>query len=86
MGLMGLALGVLLGGAAVLWFNINGLSFPGLADAAAQFNLPSRVYLPITATGLLLGPSIILLASILASVYPVARLRRLEPVEAMRAA
>jgi ABC-type lipoprotein release transport system permease subunit len=58
MGLMGLVLGVLLGGALVVWFSIHGLSFPGLDEMAGQFNL----------------------------LYPAARLRWLEPVDAMRAA
>jgi ABC-type lipoprotein release transport system permease subunit len=85
MALLGLAVGVLLGGALVLWFGVHGLSFPGL-DEAGQFNLPDRIYLQLTATGLLLGPSVVLIASLVATLYPVVRLRWLQPVDAMRAA
>jgi ABC-type antimicrobial peptide transport system permease subunit len=86
MGLIGLVLGVLLGGGLVLFFSIHGLSFPGLEEMAGQFNLPDRIYLQTSAVGLLFGPSVVLLASIVASLYPIARLHWLEPVEAMRAA
>jgi ABC-type lipoprotein release transport system permease subunit len=86
MGLLGLVLGVLLGGALVFYFGIQGFTFPGLDQMAGQFNLPDRIYMQLTAVGLLSGPSIVLLASILASLYPAARLYWLKPVEAMRAA
>ena len=36
--------------------------------------------------GLLLGPLVVLLASLAATIYPALRLRRLEPVDAMRSA
>ena len=86
MGLIGLAVGVAIGGALVVWFSIHGFSFPGLEEMAGQFNLPDRIYMQVSATGLFFGPTVVLLASLLASLYPVARLHWLEPVEAMRAA
>jgi ABC-type lipoprotein release transport system permease subunit len=86
MGLLGLVIGVVLGGALVVWFSVYGFTFPGLDAMAGQFNLPDRIYLPVTPFGLLFGPSVVLLASMLATLYPMARLRWLEPVDAMRAA
>jgi putative ABC transport system permease protein len=86
MGLLGLAIGVLLGGSLVLWFSFHGLSFPGLQEMASQFNLPDRITLHVTAIGLLLGPSVVLGASLLATLYPMVKLYRIEPVAAMRAA
>jgi ABC-type lipoprotein release transport system permease subunit len=86
MGLIGLVVGVAIGGALVVWFSIYGFSFPGLEEMAGQFNLPDRIYMQVSATGLFFGPTIVLLASVVASLYPVARLHWLEPVEAMRAA
>jgi ABC-type lipoprotein release transport system permease subunit len=86
MGLLGLVLGVLLGGALVFFFSIHGLTFPGLDEMAGQFNLPDRIYMQVTAVGLLFGPTVVLIASVLAALYPAARLRWLEPVDAMRAA
>jgi ABC-type lipoprotein release transport system permease subunit len=40
----------------------------------------------VTALGLLLGPVIVLISSVLAALYPMAKLQRIEPVAAMRAA
>jgi ABC-type lipoprotein release transport system permease subunit len=86
MGAVGLALGVILGGALVLWLNYHGFTYPGMEEMSGKFNLPSRIYPQINAVGLLFGPSIILVSSVAASLYPALRLRWLEPVAAMRAA
>ena len=86
MGTLGLILGALLGGALVAWFGYHGFSYPGMEEMAGKFNLPSRIYPPVTLIGLFFGPAIILAASVIASFYPAIRLRWLEPVAAMRAA
>ena len=83
---IGLQFGVLLGGALVFWFSIYGFTMPGMDEMAGKFNLPERIYMQVTALGLLFGPIVVLMASVLASFYPVAKLYWLEPVAAMRAA
>jgi len=86
MGTVGLVLGVLLGGALVAWLGYHGFSYPGMEEMAGKFNLPSRIYPQVTFIGLVFGPMIILISSVIASFYPAIRLRWLEPVAAMRAA
>ncbi len=86
MGAVGMTLGVVLGGALVLWLHQHGFSYPGMEEMAGKFNLPSRVYPDLSAIGLLMGPVIVLLSSVAASLYPAIRLHWLEPVTAMRAA
>jgi ABC-type lipoprotein release transport system permease subunit len=86
MGTVGLALGVLLGGALVAWLGYHGFSYPGMEEMAGKFNLPSRIYPQVSFVGLFFGPMIILVSSVIASFYPALRLRWLEPVAAMRAA
>ena len=86
MGALGMLLGVLLGGALVLWLNQHGFSYPGLEEMAGKFNLPGRIYPQVSAIGLLLGPLLVLVSSVAASLYPALRLHWLEPVAAMRAA
>jgi len=86
MGTVGLVLGVLLGGALVAWLGYHGFSYPGMEEMAGKFNLPSRIYPQVTFIGLVFGPMIILISSVIASLYPAIRLRWLEPVAAMRAA
>jgi putative ABC transport system permease protein len=85
MGLIGLVLGAIVGAIFTSWFTVNGLSFPGMEEMAANFNLPARVYPEVTIGTALAGPSVVFLFTLLAAVYPALRLHRLHPVEAMRA-
>ena len=86
MGAVGMILGMLLGGALILWLGHQGFTYPGLEEMGGKFNLPGRIYPELTFVGLLLGPLIVLLASVAASLYPALRLHWMEPVAAMRAA
>jgi ABC-type lipoprotein release transport system permease subunit len=86
MGGMGLLLGALIGGAVTAWLGVHGFSIPGMDEMGAKFNLPSRLHPDVTIASLLSGPAVVFLFSLFASVYPALRLRRLHPVEAMRAA
>ena len=86
MGFVGMVLGMLLGAALVLWLGHNGFTYPGLEEMGGKFNLPGRIYPELTIIGLLTGPLIVLISSIVASLYPALRLHWMEPVKAMRAA
>ena len=86
MGTLGMVLGMVLGGALVLWLGHTGFTYPGLEEMAGKFNLPNRIYPQFSAVGLLMGPVIVMLASLTASIYPALRLHWLEPVAALRAA
>jgi len=85
MALIGLLIGVFLGWLVALYFSIAGFSYPGMDEVAQRFNLPSRIYPSVGWFSLMLGPSIVFLFCLLASVYPALRLFKLRPVEAMRA-
>ena len=39
-----------------------------------QFNLPDRIYPQVSVVGLLLGPLVVLISSLLATLYPVIKL------------
>ena len=86
MGLVGLALGALIGGIITEWFGYTGFSYPGMEEMAVNFNLPSRFYPEATLLTLFLGPIIVFIGGMLAAIYPALRLHRLVPVEAMRVA
>jgi len=85
MGFMGLLLGALLGGMLVYYLGIHGFAYPGMDVLAEKLNLPSRFYPQVSVLSLFTGPTVVFLFSILATLYPALRLRRLHPVEAMRA-
>ena len=82
---IGLAIGLFLGWLVALYFNTAGLTYPGMEEAAARFNLPARIYPSVTFFSMLLGPLVVFLFCLLASIYPALRLLRLKPVDAMRA-
>jgi ABC-type lipoprotein release transport system permease subunit len=83
---IGFVLGLLLGWLVALYFSVAGFAYPGMDELASRFNLPGRMYPSVTLGSLVLGPSVVFLFSLLASIYPALRLFRIEPVEAMRAA
>ena len=85
MALIGLFIGVFLGWLVALYFNIAGFSYPGMDEMTQRFNLPSRIYPSVGWFSLMLGPSVVFLFCLLASVYPALRLFKLRPVDAMRA-
>ena len=85
MGLMGLAIGVLLGSVLTWWLSVTGFAYPGMDELAAKFNLPARFFPQISLLSLMIGPTVVFVFTIIAALYPALRLRRLHPVEAMRA-
>lgn len=85
MSLLGMAIGCLLGAIVSLWFQHNGLYIPGMEDAMERYNLPGRLYPQVNPISVLLGPAIVFLGGMLATVYPSLRLFTLQPVTAMRA-
>jgi ABC-type lipoprotein release transport system permease subunit len=85
MGFLGLLLGAVAGALFTYWFTMNGLSYPGMEEMAANFNLPGRVYPEVSLLRTLFGPAIVFLFTLLAAAYPAWRLHRLHPVAAMRA-
>ena len=84
MGFIGLVLGAIAGALVTSWFTANGLSFPGMEEMAAQFNLPARVFPSVNLLTMFLGPLIVFVFTLLAAVYPALRLHRVRIVDAMR--
>jgi ABC-type lipoprotein release transport system permease subunit len=82
---VGLLIGVFLGALVALYFNVNGFTYPGMEEAAERFNLSGSMYPSLSPASLLLGPGVVFIFCLLASVYPSLRLFRLRPVDAMRA-
>jgi ABC-type lipoprotein release transport system permease subunit len=56
-----------------------------MEDMAVRFNLPDRMYPSLSFISIMLGPGVVFLFSLLASLYPAVRLFFLQPVTAMRA-
>jgi len=86
MGAMGLAAGAAFGALFTLYFTVNGFSYPGMEEMAAEFNLPGEIFPRVNLLTLFLGPLMVFVFTLLSAVYPALRLHWLHPVEAMRAA
>ncbi len=82
---LGLAIGAFLGLLLTYYLSIVGFTYPGMEEMAQQFNLPDRMYPSLSVLSIMLGPSVIFICSLLASLYPALRLFFLQPVSAMRA-
>ena len=85
MSVLGLAIGAVLGIAMTWYLSIVGFSYPGMEEMAVRFNLPDRMYPSLSFISIMLGPGVVFLFSLLASLYPAVRLFFLQPVTAMRA-
>lgn len=86
MGLLGLVGGAVIGGLITAATSKSGIYIPGMEEMAGQFNLPSRLYPRVSLFSMLMGPSVVLVFTLLATIYPAIRLQWLQPVQAMRAA
>lgn len=82
---LGAAMGIALGCALTAWTASVGVPFPGAEALFAQWHMPSTLYPQLDMTSALAGPLAIAFAIAIAGLIPYARVRRLEPVSAMRA-
>jgi putative ABC transport system permease protein len=82
---LGLAIGAGLGTALAYYLSVVGFSYPGMEEMANRFNLPDRIYPSLSLLSIFLGPGVIFICSLLASIYPALRLFFLHPVSAMKA-
>ena len=85
MSTLGLSIGAGLGAMLAYYLSIVGFSYPGMEEMAGKFNLPDRMYPSLSLLSIFLGPGIVFLCSLLASLYPALKLFFLHPVSAMRA-
>ncbi len=82
---IGVGLGILIGGAAALWFEIHGIGVGHLEGLLAQWGLPGRLYPAISATSLLAGPLAIVASVAFGGIVPYLRIRGLQARAAMAA-
>jgi len=83
--LAGLAIGFGLGIALTAYFATHGIAFSTSEELLAQWNLPSRIYPRLDVFTATTGPLVILAVTSLAAMFPIVRIRRLRPADAMRA-
>ncbi len=82
--LSGLGIGFVIGTAITFYFYVYGFSYPGMEEIGAQFGLTDAVTPQLSLLAFTLGPTAILLFTMIASLYPALRIRILKPVDAMK--
>lgn len=82
--LFALTLGTLIGLAINTYFAVYGLSFEGMEEIAQMYNMPSTIYPQISFESVLTGPLAIFVFTLLSAFYPALKIRKLQPVDAMR--
>ena len=84
--LIGIVIGISIGSALVYWAHVEGFAYPGMEELAEQYNMQglSRIYPQLKVMNFLLGPVSIFIATNIVAWIPILRIRKLEPVEAMR--
>jgi putative ABC transport system permease protein len=81
---LGLALGVALGAGVAAYFGIHGIAFSSSEELLAHWNLPARIHPRLDLRALIVGPLAVLVATGVAAIFPLLRVRRLRAVDAMR--
>lgn len=85
MWLVGTAIGLLLSNLLVGWAAVQGIPLGMMEEMAEQYYMPSRLYPAISLYAMSLAPLVLLFGTQLAAFFVTLRVRRLKPVEALRA-
>ena len=83
--LFGLGIGMAIGCAITLVLGHYGMAMPGAEAIFAQWGLPGKLFPRVSLVSLSTGPVVMAVAILAAGIFPYRRVRRLEPVPAMRA-
>ena len=85
LGLLGGAVGTLVGAVLIAWLAVSGLDIASVyGDLDIGYPVQDRIYTAFDAGALLFGWLLAVALAALASLYPAARASRLDPVEALR--
>ena len=84
--LLGLLIGIAIGSAITIAIGLHGMEMPGAEAIFAQWGLPGALHPHVSLFSVSAGPLVMAVSILLAGVFPYRRVRKLEPVSAMRAA
>ena len=85
MTVIGIVIGIIAGCLLTWYFQVHGLNLGGTSELMSQYGISGRMYPRLSLITALSGPGAVLLITFLAALYPAFKVRRLRPVEAMRA-
>jgi putative ABC transport system permease protein len=83
--LLGTVTGIIAGSLVTWYFQVHGIVFSGSSEMLRQYGLPERMYPQLSTLSIAIGAGLVLVITLVAALYPALKVRRLRPVEAMRA-
>ncbi|MGB5749650.1 MAG: FtsX-like permease family protein [Desulfobacterales bacterium] len=81
---IGIVAGIIVGSLITLYFQVHGIDFSGASELLSQFGITGRMYPKLSWLSAISGPLAVLMITFFAALYPALKVRRLQPVEAMR--
>jgi putative ABC transport system permease protein len=86
MTMVGIVLGIIAGSLITWYFQVHGIVISGASELMRQYGLPERMFPQLSLLSVSIGPGVVLVITLLTALYPALKVRRLRPVDAMRAA
>ena len=83
MTLVGIFLGILIGSLITLYFQEYGISIAGTEDIFKEYGIPDRLFPKLSLISGTAGPLVVFLVTVVSSVFPALKIRKLKPVDAM---
>jgi len=85
MTMIGIGIGIICGCLLTWYFQVHGINLGGASELMSQYGISGRMYPRLSLITALSGPGAVLIITVLTALYPAFKVRRLKPVEAMRA-
>ena len=85
MTMIGIFAGILMGSMITLYFQSHGIDISGASELLSQFGISGRMHPKLSPLSAVSGPLAVFMITFFAALYPALKVRRMRPVEAMRA-
>jgi ABC-type lipoprotein release transport system permease subunit len=82
---VGVLAGILAGSLVTIYFQAHGIDFSGASELLSQFGITGRLYPKLSLLSAVSGPLAVMVITFFTALYPALKVRRMQPVEAMRA-
>ena len=82
---VGIVTGIIIGSLITLYFQAYGIDFSGASELLNQFGITGRMYPKLSLLSATSGPMAVFLITFFAALYPALKVKKMHPVEAMRA-
>ena len=85
MTLVGVVAGIFAGSLVTIYFQTHGIDFSGASELLSQFGITGRIYPKLSLLSAVSGPLAMMIITFFTALYPALKVRRMRPVDAMRA-